>query len=95
MEYNQVEKMAGVFKLMSDPTRLRILHTLFHNKDLCVNEIAEAVGISHSAASHQLSKLEAKGIVSCKRVGQMACYNIEHNDVTDNLQSLIDLCIKE
>ena len=95
---NSADKIAYIsasFKLLSDPTRLRILCILFENKEgLCVYEIADSVGISQSAASHQLAKLEAKGIVSSFREGQMICYAIVENTETSNLEKMINMLRK-
>jgi DNA-binding transcriptional ArsR family regulator len=41
-----------------------------------VKEIAEATGVSQSATSHQLARLEDKGLVCSSRMGQMICYKI-------------------
>jgi len=72
-----------IFKTLSDPTRMKILQVLFRAKrELCVNEIAEAVGVSHSATSHQLAKLEDRNMVTCFRRGQTMCYQIQDNTVT-------------
>ena len=77
-------------KLLSDPTRLKIICLLFANKGgLCVYEVAEEVDISHSAASHQLSKLEARGVVESFREGQTICYKIVKNSLTKDLGRVI------
>lgn len=62
-------------KILSNANRFAIMSLLFAaKKDLCVNEIAEAIGISQSLASHQLAYLEAHGVVEGHRMGQMICY---------------------
>lgn len=87
LQFSTTAKATTVFKLLSDPTRYKILSLLFDAKDgLCVYEIAEAVGISHSATSHQLAKLEARGIVLSFREGQTICYEIRKGELTDNLK---------
>ncbi len=89
---NKIAQVSSACKLLSDPTRLKILCLLFENRmGLCVNEIAEHVGISHSAASHQLTKLEARNIVTSFREGQMICYAISDNNETRNLEKVISI----
>ena len=89
---SKIVQVSGAFKLLSDPTRLKILCLLFDNREgLCVNEIAEYVGISQSAASHQLSKLEARGVLSSFRDGQMICYAILENEDTKNLEKVVTI----
>lgn len=85
-DINQIIKTTSAFRLLGDPTRFRILCFLLKEKEgMCVYEIADSVDISHSAASHQLAKLEAHNIVECYREGQSACYALKDNEFTRNL----------
>ena len=91
----KVSKATTTFKILSDPTRFRILSLLFESKEeLCVTDIAEMVNISHSAASHQLSKLEAHGIVSSYRDGQTMCYEVNDNELVDSLKRVMQVFIQ-
>lgn len=82
------------FKLLSDPTRCKILYFLGKSADgMCVYELAEAVNISHSAASHQLSKLEARGVVQSFREGQKICYRVCNNRFTKKLFKALNIFI--
>ena len=91
----KVSKATTAFKILSDPTRFRILSLLFESKEeLCVTDIAEMVNISHSAASHQLSKLEAHGIVSSYRDGQTMCYEVNDNELFDSLKRVMQVFIQ-
>lgn len=66
---------AAAFQLVSDPTRCRLLLLLSKRPaGMCVYEIAEEIDLTHSAASHQLGKLERSGIVEGYREGQTVCY---------------------
>ena len=86
---------AATFKLLSDPTRLHILRLLMNKRDeMCVAEIADAVGITHSAASHQLAGLEARGIVTSHRMGQTMCYNLTNGNTTNHIKKLMLLATK-
>ena len=81
-----------LFKILADHTRLRIINLLLMARDeLCVNEIADAVAISQSAASHQLAKLEANGIVSSHRMGQTICYEIKDIHIRRKMSQIIKL----
>ena len=82
----QVIKTTTAFKILSDPTRFKMLCLLSESKEgLCVGELADAVGVSHSAASHQLTKLEARGVVTSFREGQEVCYELQNDSFTRNL----------
>ena len=84
----KIHKSTTVFKILSDPTRFKILCLLVkRKKGLCVHELAEAVDISHSAVSHQLDKLEAHNIVIFFREGQVVCYELKRNTITKKYSS--------
>lgn len=73
----KAEEVAGLLRILASGPRLQIVAMLLRNKKgLCVFEIAEAVGLSQSATSHQLAKLTNHGIVECDREGQTMCYRI-------------------
>lgn len=55
-----VQPMAEIFKVLGDPTRIKILELLSH-EDMCVSNIAEMLDMTHSAISHQLVKFSKSG----------------------------------
>ena len=60
-----------LLKLLADRSRYRIIMLLFENNgELCVNDIAEKIGVTPSAISHQLARLEANDLVEPHRRGQ-------------------------
>jgi ArsR family transcriptional regulator len=79
-EIAKIKCAMAAIKVLSNPARFTILRVLLSagekRQEMCVKEIAEAVGISQSAASHQLARLEDKGLVYSSRMGQMICYQI-------------------
>ncbi len=83
-------KATTVFKILADVTRFNILSLLYSSEAMCVYEIAEAVGISHSAASHQLSKLEAHGVLKSFRDGQNVCYEVRKSELSDNIRRVMN-----
>ena len=89
---DKVFETVTAFKILSDPTRLRIVCMLRRvGEPKCVNEIAETVGISHSAASHQLAKLEMHEVVHSFRDGQTICYALRDNPETKKLLQVVDI----
>ena len=75
-----------IFKILADPARLSIIKLLIKVPEgLCVYEIAEKIGLSHSATSHQLSKLESNGILDSERIGQSVCYRINKSKESEKL----------
>ncbi|MEX1027198.1 MAG: metalloregulator ArsR/SmtB family transcription factor [Candidatus Paceibacterota bacterium] len=80
----------SILKILSSKTRFQILTLLLKSKhDPCVNEIADAIGLSHSATSHQLTRLEDKDVVEAYREGQMICYHLKDSPTTKRLRSII------
>jgi len=66
---------AKTFRLLGDPTRLKLLEVLESGRGkLCVSELAHEIGASISATSHQLAKLETIGVVEKCRNGKEICY---------------------
>ena len=67
--------MADVFKVLSDPTRLRILRVLM-NQEVCVRDIADELGMGQSAVSHQLRILRDARLVQFRRDGKTVYYSL-------------------
>jgi ArsR family transcriptional regulator, lead/cadmium/zinc/bismuth-responsive transcriptional repressor len=71
-----LEDLVETFKVLSDPTRLKIAITL-SKAEMCVHEIAEAADISESAASHQLRILRSLRLVKHRREGKQIFYSLD------------------
>jgi len=77
-----VEELAdGVFALLADPARLRLLMSLLEGGELCVCDLAAAAGMGESAASHALRLLRAHRVVKVRRSGRMAYYSLTDGHV--------------
>lgn len=87
---DKITKAITALKILSDPTRFRILSLLSEAPEgLCVYEIAEGTNISHSAASHQLAKLEAHNVVESFREGQTVCYELHDSELTRSITRIM------
>lgn len=75
-----VEAVAAVFKLLGDPTRVRILDALSLG-ERCVNDLSELVDMSESAVSHQLRLLRSARLVRVRREGRSAFYSLDDDHV--------------
>lgn len=75
-----VEALAETFRVLGDPTRVRILDVLSAG-ELCVGDIASLVGISESAASHQLRLLRGMRLVRGLRAGRLVYYAIDDHHI--------------
>jgi ArsR family transcriptional regulator, lead/cadmium/zinc/bismuth-responsive transcriptional repressor len=72
-----VEILADAFKVLGDPTRVKIISALLHQA-LCVRDISILVGVSESAISHQLRILRHHRLVKQRRQGNVIYYSIEN-----------------
>lgn len=72
----QADELAGLFKIFSNETRLRLLHALVRSGELRVTDLAEAVGMKPQAISNQLQRLAERGIVEHRRNGNNMLYRI-------------------
>ena len=71
---------ATTLKLLSDPTRLKIVWALLHGEH-SVNELAEHVGAKPAAVSQQLAKLRLASLVRTRRDGNRIFYAVENEHV--------------
>ena len=72
--------LAEVFKVFGDSTRIKILYALFE-AELCVCDIAQLLGLSQSAVSHQLRVLKASRLVKPRREGKTVFYALDDDHV--------------
>ena len=69
-------QLAGLFKVMANDTRLRLLHELIRQKEACVSDISGALGMSPQAVSNQLQRLTDWRILASRREGNSIFYRI-------------------
>src|SRR5687767_9119802 len=79
-----VEAIAETFRVLGDPTRIRILDALAGG-ELCVCDIATLVGISESAVSHQLRLLRGMRLVRPRRAGRQVYYAVDDHHILELL----------
>lgn len=72
---------AQEFSMVGDPTRLKICYQLWHHKELSVGDLADMVGVSISAVSHTLKRLEEADMVESRREFHSVYYKLKENPV--------------
>ncbi|MBI2451404.1 MAG: winged helix-turn-helix transcriptional regulator [Parcubacteria group bacterium] len=75
------------FNVIGDFTRLKVCYLLCHHKGLSVGEIADVVGISISAVSHTLKKLQEAKIAESYRVHRNVYYQLKKSPFTNIIKS--------
>ncbi|HUG13805.1 MAG TPA: metalloregulator ArsR/SmtB family transcription factor [Thermomicrobiales bacterium] len=84
-----VDGMSALFAALGDPTRLRIVAALAGD-EMCVCDIAAALGVSTSAVSHQLRVLRGRGLVRPRRAGRLVYYALDDDHVRVLYQQALD-----
>jgi DNA-binding transcriptional ArsR family regulator len=86
----EAARLADLFKLLADPTRIRLLHALLEGGELCVCDLAETIGVPESSVSHALRLLRTARIVGNRRAGRMIYYSLADAHV----RLLLDLSLE-
>ena len=79
-------RCAEEFNMVGDPTRLKICYLLCRHKELAVGEISEIIGVSISAVSHTLKKLQKAGMVENRREFRTVYYKLKQTPFADMLK---------
>ena len=72
--------LAELFKVFGDSTRVKILYVLFES-EMCVCDIAQLLGMTQSAVSHQLRILKSSKLVKFRREGKTVFYSLDDEHV--------------
>lgn len=78
----QAGGLASVFKVLANDTRLRLIHALVKSEELCVTDLAKAIGMKPQAVSNQIQRLNDLGIIASRREGNNIYYRV------------VDLCVR-
>lgn len=75
-----LQELGDLFKVFGDITRIRIMYAL-HEDEMCVCAIAELLGMTQSAISHQLKTLKDADLVAARREGKTVYYSLSDDHV--------------
>lgn len=84
-EEEVLKDLADFFKVFGDTTRIRILYVLFQS-EMCVCDLAEVLGMTQSAISHQLRVLKQMKLVKNRREGKTVYYSLADG----HIQTIMD-----
>ncbi|MDR2181255.1 MAG: metalloregulator ArsR/SmtB family transcription factor [Treponema sp.] len=76
----ELERLGEFFKVLTDPTRLKILYALGRG-ELCVFDLSVSVGAGVSSASHHLAALKRVRLVKSRRDGRIIYYSLDDDHV--------------
>ncbi len=83
-----INDLSKTFKILEDPTRIRILWAL-NQSEMCVCDLATVLSMTKSAVSHQLNTLREAKLVKSRREGKRIHYSLDDQHVT----AIIDLAL--
>lgn len=72
--------LAELFKVFGDSTRIKLLSVLMEG-EMCVCDLAQMLGLSQSAVSHQLRVLKSAKLVKFRREGKTVFYTLADDHV--------------
>jgi len=78
----EFSRLADLYKMFSDPTRLKILWAL-HEDEICVCDLAVILNMTKSAVSHQLKSLRISNLVRFEKRGKSVYYSLADDHVKD------------
>ena len=81
IESETIYEMSTLIKMISDPTRLKIMNVLLNN-ELNVCEIAYLLNMTHSAISHQLATLKLSNLVKSQKKGKEVYYSLADEHIS-------------
>ena len=84
----QIDVLTGIFKLLSDETRLRILSLLQEN-EMAVGELQKVLGLGQSTLSTQLGLLKEQELVASRKEGQKVLYRMPTTAKDDPKTSIV------
>lgn len=87
---DEAQDLAERFKLLADPSRLRMVYALLEGGEVCVSDLAGLVGVSESATSHQLRQLRLAGLVRARKQGREVFYRVADTHV----RLLLDVAVE-
>ena len=90
---DQFQIIADTFKMMSDPTRIRIFWLLCHMEE-CVANIAAFMGMSSPAISHHLRALKGSRLITSRREGKEVYYRAAASRESELLHQMIELVME-
>jgi ArsR family transcriptional regulator len=85
----QLYELTETFKLLGDPTRLKIILAL-NEAEMCGCDLAALLGVTRSAVSHQLRLLKNLRLVKFRREGKIAYYSLDDSHISELIDAAME-----
>jgi ArsR family transcriptional regulator, lead/cadmium/zinc/bismuth-responsive transcriptional repressor len=86
---DKAQRMSEFLGFLADTNRLRII-AILAIQEMCVGDLAIALGMNESAVSHQLRTLRAIRLVNFRKQGRHAFYHLQDRHVLNFYQAVIE-----
>ncbi|APF25390.1 bacterial regulatory, arsR family protein [Clostridium sporogenes] len=80
IEEDKVQDLGDFFKVLSEPTRIKILYALA-SSEMCVCDISNLLNMTQSAVSHQLKVLRIARLIKFRKEGKVVYYSLDDSHV--------------
>lgn len=88
-ELSDLYDLADFFKIFGDSTRMSILFAI-DGEPMCVCDIAELLGMTKSAVSHQLKVLRQSDLITYRKSGKNVFYSLADSHVKDIIEKALE-----
>ena len=86
---NTLYDLSDFFKVLGDSTRVSILFAI-DGEPMCVCDIANLLGMTKSAVSHQLKILRQSDLVTYRKSGKNVYYSLADDHVRDIIEKALE-----
>ena len=78
LEAAEAQRLARMFKALGDPTRVRLLSLIAAQpeREACICDLTEPVGLSQPTVSHHMKQLVDAGLAEREQRGRWAYYRV-------------------
>ena len=83
-----------IFKACSDESRLRILHLIFKNKEMCISDLEQILDFTQTKTSRHLIYLKNSGILNTRKQDQWVFYHLK-DEVYDIINQIFQFLQKD
>ncbi len=87
--FEEIMEIADMFKLFADSSRLKIICSIL-NRELCVCDLCELLGLSQSNVSHQLQLLRTAKLVKYRKEGKQVYYSLQDEHIEKIMTMALD-----
>ncbi|MDF2454644.1 MAG: arsR [Cytophagaceae bacterium] len=89
IKHTDISKGAEIYKALSDESRIRILHLILKNKEMCISDLELILDFTQTKTSRHLTYLKNNGLIRHRKTDQWVYYyiNDSYHDIITKLFS--------